>query len=199
MSAKKYNFTSEMDGRIRLLYLNDVGMRSVAYKGYVRDLAADFGMPRWRVSRRAAELGIVPVQKKEPVWSEKELKILERNSYKTPVNIQIHLRIAGFHRSQMGILLKRKRMRFLKNLNGQSSRSVALCFGVDDHVITGWIKKGWLKAKKRGTERTEAQGGDHWFIKNKWIREFIKESVAVIDIRKVDKYWLVDLLTVKDY
>lgn len=199
MSAKKYNFTAEMDDRIRRMYLNDVGMRSVAYKGYVRDLASEYGMPRWRVSKRAVELGILPIQQKEPVWNDKELSILERNAHKTPANIQIHLRGAGFHRSQQGIYLKRRRMRFLKNLQGQSCRSVAQCFGVDDHVVTRWIKKGWLKAKKRGTERTEAQGGDHWFIKNKWIRDFIIDSVAVIDMRKVDKYWLIDLLTVKDY
>jgi len=199
MSAKKYHFTPEMDDRIRLLYQDKVGMKSVAYKGYVRDLAAVFGMPRWRISKRAVELEILPVQRKEPFWSEKELKILERNSHKTPANIQISLKIAGFPRSQMGILLKRKRMRFLKNLRGQSVRSLALCFGVDDPVITRWIKQGWLKAKKRETERTEAQGGDHWFIENRWIRKFIKESVAVIDMRKVDKYWLIDLLTIEDY
>ena len=31
------------------------------------------------------------------------------------------------------------------------------------------------------------------------IRNFIKESVAVIDMRKVDKYWIVDLLSGGDY
>jgi len=199
MPSKKYHFTPEMDDRIRVLYQNKVGMKSVAYKGYVQDLAAKFGMPRWRVSKRAVELGILPVQKKEPVWSEKELEILERSAHLTPGIIQKNLKKKGFSRTQMGIILKRKQMRFLKNLHGHSARSVAVCFGIDDHTIIRWIEKGWLKARKRGTERIKAQGGDHWFIKNKWIRDFIKESVSVIDFRKVDKYWLVDLLSVGDY
>lgn len=192
----KYNFTPEIDAQIRILYQNKVCMKSVAYRGYVRDLAVKFGMPRWRVSKRAVELGVLPVQKKEPVWSEKELKILERNAHKTPPRIQIHLKKAGYQRSQQGIFLKRKRMRFTQNLSGYSARSVSLCFGIDEHTVIRWIEQGWLKAKKRGTERAD---GDHYFIKNQWIRNFIKESVSVIDFRKVDKYWLVDLLTVKDY
>lgn len=190
----KYFFTSEMDEQIRRLYRNDVGIKSVAYQGPVRDLALKFGMPRWRISRRAVELGILPVQKKEPNWSEKEIKILERAAqYVLPV-IQRKLKAAGFSRSQMGILLKRKRMGFLKNLNGQSCRSVATCFGIDDHTITRWIEKGLLKAEKRGTNRTARQGGDNWYIKDKWIQKFITDNVAIIDLRKVDKYWFVDLI-----
>jgi len=109
------------------------------------------------------------------------------------------LKQKGYSRTEMGIKLKRKRMRFLQNLNGYSARSVALCFGIDEHSVIRWIKQGWLKAKRRGTERTEANGGDMYFIKNQWIRKFIKESVAVIDFRKIDKYWLIDLLSGKDY
>ena len=194
MSTRKYFFTPEMDEQIRRLYLIKVGIKAVAYQGPVRDLAKRFGMPRWRVSRRAVELGILPVQKKEPNWSDRELKILEMSAHLTLPKIQIHLEKAGFHRTQMGILLKRRRMRFLQNLNGQSARSVARCFGIDDHTIIRWIGKGWLKAKRRGTNRTEAQRGDHWYIKDRWIRDFIIDNVAVIDMRKVDKYWLVDLL-----
>lgn len=40
--------------------------------------------------------------------------------------------------------------------------------------------RGWLKARKRGTNRTSAQGGDSWYIKDKDIRGFIVDSIAVI-------------------
>lgn len=39
-----------------------------------------------------------------------------------------------------------------------------------------------------------AQGGDIYFIRDKWVRDFILAYIAEIDIRKVDKYWFVDLL-----
>jgi hypothetical protein len=46
-------------------------------------------------------------------------------------------------------------MRYLQNLKGQSARSLALCLGEDDHFVTNAIRKGLLKAEKRGTKRTE--------------------------------------------
>ena len=52
---------------------------------------------------------------------------------------------------------------------------------------------GWLKASQRDTSRTPRQG-EIFYIKDQWIREFIIESVSIIDFRKVDKYWFVDIL-----
>lgn len=169
-------------------------MKSVAYTGPVRDLADKFGMPRWRVSRRAVELGVLPVQKKEPPWTDEELKILERNAHLTTKIIQKKLINAGFHRTEMGILLKRRRMRFLSNLKGQSAWMVAECFGVDQKAVVRWIQKGWLKARRRGTDRTDIQGGDYYFVRDKWIRDFVINNVEVIDFRKLDKHWLVNIL-----
>lgn len=194
---KKYHFTSEIDNQIRLLYRVKVGIKAVAYQGPVRDLANKLGMPRWRISRRAVELGILPIQKRELPWSEKELKILEHAAQFTTKIIQKKLKKAGYKRTEMGIFLKRKRMRFLKNLNGHSIRSVATCFGIDDHIVSSWIKKGWLKAKRRGTDRRKEQGGDHWYIKDRWIKEFVINNVAIIDFRKIDKYWITSLLSTK--
>lgn len=85
-------------------------------------------------------------------------------------------------------------MRCLSNLKGQPANQLSLCFGVDRKTIARWIKNGWLKAQRRGTARTEAQGGDMWFIKDKWVREFIISYVEVVDFRKIDKFWLTDLL-----
>lgn len=67
--------------------------------------------------------------------------------------------------------------------------------GVDAKVVTGWITKGWLKAQRRGTDRTEAQGGDQWWIHRRDVRTFIIQNAAAVDLRKiVDKEWFVDLL-----
>ena len=34
-----------------------------------------------------------------------------------------------------------------------------------------------------------------YYIKDKWVKNFIVENVNIIDFRKVDKYWLVGILT----
>ena len=86
-------------------------------------------------------------------------------------------------------------MRFLQNLPGQSLTSLSFCFGVDSSVVARWIKKGLMKTQKRGTARTEDQGGDSYYIKDIWVRNFIVDNVGILDFRKIDKYWLVDLLS----
>lgn len=184
----KYIVTPEMDAAIRRVYLNNTG------DGEVRDLAKRLGLPRWKVTRHAINNGYVAKQKKEPDWTEKELQILKNAAHLSLRRIQLRLKSHGYHRTETGIFMKRKRMRYLKNLKGQSMRSLALCFGVDAHTIKIYIKNGLLTGKKRGTDRTEAQGGDMWFIKDRDIRDFVINNVAVVDFRKIDKYWLVDLL-----
>jgi len=195
LKPRKYHFTPEMDRRIRDIYLNEVGIKATAYAGPVKALAQKFGMPRWAISNRARALGILPLQKKEPNWSKKEIGFLERNAHLTPVVLQKNLKRIGSHRTIQGITLKRKRLHLSRSsMDGYTAGSLAECFGIDVHSITRWIGKGWLKARKRGTARTPQQGGDEWYITDPWVRDFIIHYLAVIDIRKVDKYWLVDLL-----
>ena len=195
---RKYIFTPEMDEQIRTLYQERVrmGLKIDRYKGPVKKLAEKFGMPRWRVSRRALDLGVVPVQKKEPPWSDTEIWMLKQCAHRSPQRIQKYLKRAGYQRSQLGINLKMKRLHLSRaTMNGYTSRSLAGLFGVDDHGVLRWIKKGWLKAQKRGTARTPQQGGDEWFIRPEWVKDFVVNNVAVIDFRKVDKYWMVETLT----
>jgi len=184
----KYPITPEIHERIKTVYQKMTG------NGEVNELAKELGYPRWRLSRYALLQGWVAKTHKEPDWTEKELGILERSAHLVPERIQINLKRVGFKRSLAGIVLKRRRMRFLQNIDGSTARSVAECFGIDVHGVTRYIEKGWLKARRRGTKRTERQGGDHWLIKDQWVRDFVINHVGVIDFRKVDKYWLVDLL-----
>lgn len=187
----KWIITPELHERIKDLYHAQVGMTN---QGVVREFAKSIGYPKWKISRYAVKQGWATRQHKEPDWSGREKRLLQSSGHLSIERIQKNLARAGFRRSLTGIVLKRKRMRVPSNLQGQSARSVALCFGVDDHVITRWIRLGWLKAHKRGTKRHPQQGGDIYYIKDCWIREFIIQYIAEIDLRKVDKYWLVDLL-----
>lgn len=192
----KYVITPEMDEQIRRLYQEKVGMDSSRDgNAPVRGLATRQGIPRWKVTRHAMNSGYIPKMAKPPNWSNEELAVLQKHAHKAPEVIRRHLKKAGYERSVTGIVLKRKRMRLPANLDGESAASLALCFGIDHQTVDRWIKKGCLKAEKRGTKRTPQQGGDMYYIKNKWIKKFIRENVSEIDFRKVDKYWLVDILT----
>jgi hypothetical protein len=188
MRRKEYIFTSLMDEAIRKDYRTGTG------NGEVKRLAEILKIPRWRITRRAREIGAYEPKVKEPDWSEREITVLERNAHKNPETIRRSLLKHGYKRSIAGIILKRKRLRLPSNLEGYSACKLAECFGVDNKVITRWIEKGWLKAEKRGTRRTEKQGGDAYYIKEKDIRQFIVESIGVIDIRKVEKTWFVDVV-----
>jgi hypothetical protein len=195
MSKKKYHFTPAMDAEIREIYEKAVGMSGYHRLAPVKTLAKKFGIPRWVITRRAGQLGIRKILKKESAWTPQELRILKHHTYKQPETIQRQLRNSGYERSIQGIVLKRKRMRFLSNMEFETAHSLSECLGVDEKSITRYIKKGLLKARRRGTKRTLNQGGDHWMIKNKDIRHFIINNVSILDFRKIDRFWLVDLLT----
>lgn len=81
------------------------------------------------------------------------------------------------------------------NGDGYSSRALARVLGVDDHFVTRCIERGDLRAEKRGTERTPQQGGDAYWIKTKHVREFLIGNVSILSLGRMDKRWLVDVLT----
>ena len=189
---RKYVFTAAQDDMIRTLYREKYDLRA----GKVKALADRLNIPRYAVSHRAFELGVTECRVKEPNWAVQELHILELNAMRTPQTIQKKLRLSGFHRGINGIMLKRKRMQYRKQQDRCSAIATAELFGVDaSTVVDHWLRKGLLKAERKGTARTPQQGDDEWFIKEKDVRQFIIENIGIIDIRKVDKFWLVDILT----
>jgi hypothetical protein len=180
-----------MDEMIRKVYREQYNPQ----QGKIKELANKLNIPSWRISIRAREIGALEPRIKEPPWSERELHILEKNALFTPAVIQRRLKMAGFERTITAVALKRKRLHLFRQQVKGSARAVAECFGVNESTVTDlWIRKGLLKAQRRGTKRTDKQGGDEWLIKEKDIRKFIIENIGIIDIRKVDKFWFVDIL-----
>jgi hypothetical protein len=193
----KHSFTEEMDAEIIALYQSTVGIRAAAKgEGPVKKLAEKFGLPSWAVSRRAAELCAVPKWKKEPNWSQKELDLLKSFAHLDYPEIQSRIVAAGCVRRSINAL-KIKITRGLggKPREGYSGVSLAKLFGIDSHSVARWIDAGLLKATRRGTARTASQGGDLWRIDPEAVKEFVVNNLALIDFRKLDKWWLVELLT----
>lgn len=188
----RWTTTDHIDAAIQRVY------ETKPDKNAVNQLARAVMRPRWWVSKRASTLGFVAPRFKEPPWSEAEKEILHANAYKGPSAIRRALARRGFKRSETAIIVQRKRLGcFTEDPNHYTATGLAGLFGVDAKTVTRWIEKGWLSAGRRGTERTPLQGGDQWWIHRRDVRAFVIDSVAVIDIRKVDKYWLVDLLAAK--
>jgi len=193
-SGKFGKFTPEQDARIARVYREQTGMKMG--EAPVRALAEEFNLPRWKVSKRAAQLGLVARAKYAPerAWSEAEIEILKANAGFTIQRIWVKLRAAGFKRTQNGITLKLKRLFGFKPREGYTATELAGLFGIDGHSVTRWIEMGLLKAERRGTSRHSSQGGDTFLVREADVRSFVIENVAIIDFRKLDKYWAVELL-----
>jgi hypothetical protein len=165
------------------------------YKGFRADCAHVVGRPGWWVSGRAAKLGLTAPRFKEPAWSEVELEIVGANAHRALSTIQRALARAGFTRTETAIAVKLKRMGpgSRIDLDHYTAHQLAKLMGVDGKTVTSWIARGLLKAGRRGTDRVAIQGGDHYWIHRRDIRAFVKDNAATVDLRKVDRFWFIDL------
>jgi len=83
---------------------------------------------------------------------------------------------------------------------GRSKRIARVIVATDDDRIAEAVRAfGGEVAMTRedhpsGTDRVAAQGGDQWWIRIKDVRSFVIEHVFHVDLRKVDKFWFVDLV-----
>lgn len=77
-----------------------------------------------------------------------------------------------------------------------SATQAAAIIGMDSKMLTaGYIIPGVLKAEKRDDRRLPQQGGSSWDIEPAELRRFIIDNLERIDIRKVDKFAFVHILT----
>jgi hypothetical protein len=182
----KYLFTPEMDKE--LLYTYSINTDSTPR---LTNLSNKFNMPRWALYQRALKIGAVKSSHQKKKWEDEEIKILEKNAYYAPLTIKRRLEKEGFQRSIASIVLKRKRMRLLSNLQGMSACLCAEFLGVDLHWVLNYIRQGLLKAE---IIRHDRQGKANYFILEKDLRRFIINKPDLIDLRKVEKYYFIELV-----
>jgi hypothetical protein len=189
-SRQKYWFTPAMDEEIRSayhLFIEDNNRRAIGA------CARKLRLPRWMITRRAAILGLARI--KEPEWSIAEIIVLEQCGHLTPAVIRRKLRAKGFRRSANAIRLKIGRMRIKQNLEGYSARALARAFGVDCHKVMNWINRKMLGGTPRGSARHESHGVDAYWITHADVREFVLTHPDEVDLRRVEKWWFLDLVT----
>lgn len=179
-----------IDAAIRRVY------QSEPTRHAVNDLARRVMRPRWWVSKRARQLGLVAPRFKEPRWTAAEDEIVGQMAHRSPKVIRQALIRAGHPaRTETAIVVRRKRLGCsTEDPDHFTATGLAGLMGVDATTVAGWIERGLLAAKRRGTARTARQGGDQWWIHRRAVRRFVVDNVAVVDLRKVDKFWFVDLL-----
>lgn len=156
-----------------------------------RELAGRLEVPAWRVRRWAAELGVA--RSKERPWSEQDLQYLRRHIGHTAWRtIAKHL-----GRTVTAVKLKAKRIGRTKmgqGSEGFTANQVAKRLGVDRHKVMSWIQQEKLIASRRRSLRTPQQGGDAYFIARAALRLFVQMYPEEIDLRRVDKFWFIELL-----
>jgi hypothetical protein len=182
----KYTFTPEMDKEIMYTYsINTDG------KPRLSNLARKFRMPRWAVYQRALKIGAVQSCHQKRPWGDEEIRILEKYARYEPLTIKKRLAEAGYGRSMASIVLKRKRMRLLSNLDGMSASLCAEFLGVDLHWVLNYIRQGLLKAE---IIRQDSEGKANYYIREKDLRKFIVDNPDLVDLRKVEKYYFIELV-----
>lgn len=151
------------------------------------------GWPHWKVVRRAGEIGVARRIPKEPVWSKEEIRVLEQFAWMCPDRIKMKIRaLCGTIRTRTAVVLKRKRLRLLSNLDGYTLRRLGALLGEDAHKIARWIKAGWLSAQASGVA---CGANEKAYIPHKNVRAFILAHSEEIDLCKVEKLWFLDCIT----
>lgn len=186
--ARKYIHTEQTDAMIREAY-----PRRWSDREALSTVAKKFGWPRYAVVARACQLGIA--RTKEQPWSAEEIAILESYPWMGEDRIRVKLRNAGFIRSRVAVHLKMKRLRIRASVDGYSQYQLAQAFGIDPKMVRRWQKFGWIRGVPRGTDRTEAQGGDAYYFAHRSVYEFVMKHPDEVDLTKVEKFWFLDLVT----
>jgi hypothetical protein len=186
-----YHHTPETDALIREAYEK---LRTFGNRRALPALRQKLGWPKHVLTRRGRELGLS--RTKEKPWTAEEKDLLEKWGHLALSRICRKLRQAGFQRTETGIKLKMRRLLITKDtLDYDSATKIALAMGVDGHKVAGWIRRGWLRAVKKGTTRTEQQGGDTYLVHIGELRRFLLHHPDEYELGPVEKFWFLDLVS----
>jgi hypothetical protein len=194
MPAQKYFFDDQADRAIREAYSSPELGRSA-----IKALERRLGIPRQIVFRRALKLGLTPRHTRQPRWSATEERLLQQHAWKAPDVIARHLRKAGFQRSATAVALHLNRTIGLTRDDARidagvyKANEVARLLGVDGRTLMGFIERGELPAQ-RFDGRSDGRA-IYWLVKEKDLRNLLMNYTAHFNFGRIDKYWLVDLLS----
>lgn len=190
---RKYKWSDEHDRMLRKISAerrgNGCNSRGLpTFTQYAQRL----GLPKHAVLQRARNLGLV-TNIKEPAWTERELKLLERWAWMTPMMIHRRFVRAGLKRSMAAIMIKRKRLRLRARREWCNARELGESLGVDSHKVADWVKAKLIKAQVKTSSEREGVIEEYIFMPRD-IKRFIFAHSELIDLRKVDQPWFWDMI-----
>lgn len=169
----------------------------------LKQLSRATGRPRVWFTNRAAVLGLVTPRFKQLPWSQAERELVSTMRGKHPQTIRQALRKAGFARTTTAVVMELKRMgwRREKADGHYSAATLCQCFGVSADTLRRWDRLGLEVAREksmRASPHAKPHDKAEWCVTERALRAFVIDNVAIIDFRKVDKFWLVDLLAASE-
>lgn len=185
----KWRSTPEIDSAIRDAWTNHLGVK--AYRVVMVRTGCDW--PKWAINRRAQVLGCSR-RVKEQRWTPEEVAYLEKHNHLSDLVLARKLSRFGTHRTPTAVHLKKKRLLIRANTGYFTANAAGALLGVAPKKIARLIRSGLLKGQRRGTERTEVQGGDMWVVLEADLRKFIFEHPSEIDLGNVEKVSFLELL-----
>jgi hypothetical protein len=157
-------------------------------RGRVAEIAAELGWPAWAVKKAASKLGLArPWSKDRRNWTPAEEAFLRRWQ---------GARSAGWIARQLGrgetsVVLKFRRLGLSRRVRvGYTSRDLGLCMGVDQATVCGWIERGLLAARRRGSSHP----ADWYQIEPVAILRFLREHRWQYRLDKVDQDWFLEFV-----
>lgn len=169
-------------------------------RGAIKAFAEKIDRPYAWVRYRAEQLGIRNPRCKPHggiAWNDpQELEIVETWAHCNVLTIQRKLKKAGYYRRPYAIENQVRKMK-LDRMDPDYYRGIELAglLGVSHQIIGRWVKNGFLEATKRDNRlRMYSDDVHQLWIKRTALKTFIREYPQMVDLRKVDRLWFIDLV-----
>lgn len=184
--APTYIVTPERDELLRQRYDSTV-------RGRVAEIAAALSWPRWKVQRRAAELGLAkPPAIAHRRWTDEEVALLQRHAGSRPIG-WLSKKLTR-SRTSVAEKIKSLHISIARERDGYTITELTLCFGVDHNVIRRWIRRGWLRGRRRNGEHAPAFELDPWVFSDADLAAFLAEHPTAYELRRVDQTWFLGFI-----
>ena len=168
--------------------------------GPILALSTKLGIPRAILLKRARKLGLHPQIARHGVrWTAEQDEFLLRYAHLTPETISKKFAARGTPRSPSAVALRLERAHrtsrctVLQEKGMYTESEACRLLGVHHKLLNRLIEAKDLPATRDG-QRADGRA-QQWLIKEKDLRELVINYTAHINFDRVDKYWLVDLLT----